>query len=156
MIVAHALSYILTKATDERLIKGVHIPETGEQATHGKLVDDTHVLIEARKDYVDETFKVFRTMGRALGLFLKEINVKAVYVVDALVPQELQDLLFNWELEGNLSKFLGIFIGRDILLQSMQVYLQKVLERCLRLAKRNAHSLMVRVQIVKQLIKSVL
>lgn len=147
---------MLTRVVDEGKLRGVYIPEIDEQATHGQFVDDTHVLIEAWKEFVEESFRVFRFMGNALGLFVKESEVKAICVADGPIPHELQALPFIWESKGNLSKLLGILIGQDISPQSMQTYLQEALEKRLTLAKRNPHSLMVRVQIANQVVDNVL
>lgn len=81
---------------------------------HRQFVDNTHVIIEAKPVFVEETFKVFRTMGKASGLYVKEMNVKAVFVADTLVPPKLRSLPFSWESKGNLSKLLGIFIKQEI------------------------------------------
>lgn len=53
-------------------------------------------------------------MGQASRLFVKEIEVQAIFVANKLLPQDLKDLPFNWETEGNLSKLLDIFIGKDL------------------------------------------
>lgn len=41
LIVANALSMLITRAFDERLIKGVYVEETGEFYTHGQFTENT-------------------------------------------------------------------------------------------------------------------
>lgn len=43
---------MLTQASDQRLIKGVYVEETGYFYTHGQFSNDTHVIVEASKPYI--------------------------------------------------------------------------------------------------------
>lgn len=47
LIVANVLSWNLSKAALDGLVKGVHIHKTGEY-THGQFVDNTNCIIEAK------------------------------------------------------------------------------------------------------------
>lgn len=77
---ANALSNLINKEADDGRIRGVYIEETEDQYTHCQFVDDTSVLVEARRTYIDQVLYVFRLMGRASSLYIKETNVKAVYI----------------------------------------------------------------------------
>lgn len=44
---------MISHDADEGMIQGIQIEETGEQYTHSQFVDDTSVVVEARRDYVD-------------------------------------------------------------------------------------------------------
>lgn len=154
---ANALSHMITEGADRDLIRGVHIPEIGDQHTHGQFADDTKVMIEAKRAYVDHVFSVFRTLGEASGLFVKETDiVRAVHLLDQPLPDELVDLPWIWETEGNLSKVLGVFMGIEISADSMQRYLQEALDKRLAMARRKPQTLMLRVQMANQLISNVL
>lgn len=52
--------------------------ERGEHATHGQFADNTNVIFEARREYINETFAIFQLKGEALGLYVKTTGVKAV------------------------------------------------------------------------------
>lgn len=82
--------------------------------THGQFVDDTNVTIEARREYVEETFVVFCRMGEALGLHIKYMGVKVVLISEHPLPQELAYLDFIWEDNQACSKLLGVFVGIEI------------------------------------------
>lgn len=77
---------LLTQAADRGRIKGVFIPETGDQVTHSQLVDDTNVIIEANRDYVEATFDVFRLLGCASSLDIKYSGIKAVLISNWPLP----------------------------------------------------------------------
>lgn len=89
LIVANALSLMIFKVVEEGLIKRVPIEEIGDQYTHSQFVDDTSVIIEAKIEYVDATFQIFRCMGRASGLFIKEGGVKTILISEQAMPIEL-------------------------------------------------------------------
>lgn len=99
------------------------IPKTAEQHTHGQFPDDTHVIIEAKKSYVEATLDLFRKFGDASDLYIKEVGVKAVLVSNEPLPHELEYLQWTWETKGSLSKLLGIFMGVEISPSSMASYL---------------------------------
>lgn len=100
-IAANALNTLLTQAADEGHIKGVYIEETSEQATHGQFVDNTNVIIEVKRNYIDYTFGIFKKMGLASELYVKESGVKVVLVPDQPIPLELANLDWCWG-EGRL------------------------------------------------------
>lgn len=83
---ANALNVLFTQAIDKSIIKGVYVEEAGEQVTHGQYADDTNVILEAKRQYIDATFEIFRLLGRAFGLFVKEVGVQAVLIPSQLVP----------------------------------------------------------------------
>lgn len=61
-------------------------------AIHGQYVDDTSATIVAKCIYVDNLFTIFRTLGEASSLFIKEVGVKAVLLGDGPIPPKLEDL----------------------------------------------------------------
>lgn len=117
-----------------------------EQYTHCQFVDDTNVIIGAKREYVEATFDIFRC-----SLFIKEEGVKAILVPDQPMPDEIKELNVRWEEEAGLTKLLGFFIGEDISANSMTKYLTKVKK-----AWKNPQSLMVRVKTANQLIICIL
>lgn len=84
LVVANALSMLLTQATDRRRIQGVYIQETGDQVTHGQFVDDTNI---------EETFAVFWKMGEVSWLHIKYTRVKFVLISDHPLPEGAQNCL---------------------------------------------------------------
>lgn len=56
---------MISNAAERGIIRGVPIAVIGEQYTHGQFADDTNVILEAKREYVDATFDIFRCMGRA-------------------------------------------------------------------------------------------
>lgn len=93
--------------------------EIGEQLIHGQFVDDTHVILEAKRSYIDATFNIFRMMEQTFGIFVKEIGVKAIHISNAPLPPKSYDMKWNWETEGNLTKLLEIFMGVEIFSENM-------------------------------------
>lgn len=93
LIVVNALNILLTQAADQGRIRGVYISETDKQITHGQFMDDTNVIIKAKREYVIEAmFEVFRKMRRVSGLNIKYDGMKAVLVSNQQLPHELEDL----------------------------------------------------------------
>lgn len=101
---ANALSCMLFDASDQRLIQGVFLPETGEQHTHSQFADNAKVITVAKREYVNNTFALFQTFGEASRFFIKEIGVKAFLILEGPILQELLDLPFVWEAAENPSK----------------------------------------------------
>lgn len=100
LLVANALNVMLTKIADCGDIKGVFIEEMGDQITHGQFAEDTNIIV-AKRTYVDETFRIFNMLGLASGLYVKVVDVKAILISRDPLPQELADLPWKWETEGN-------------------------------------------------------
>lgn len=123
LIVANALSSMISKAAERGLIRGVPIPVAGEQYTHGQFADDPNVILEAKKEYMEATFDIFRCMGKASRLFVKEEGVKVVLIFDLPMMDEIKELNFNWEKEMGMSKLLGFYVGEDIFAIIMTNYL---------------------------------
>lgn len=98
LIVANVFSWNLSKATFEGLIKRVHIHETREEYTHSQFVDYTNCIIEARLEYIEATFCIFKEIRNAFGLFIKEQGIKVVLISSQTLPQELQHL--DWQCEN--------------------------------------------------------
>lgn len=86
----------------------------GEEFTHGQFANDTKVIIEAKLEYVNQIFQLFRTMGDTSGLYVKEVGVKATLISNQDMPSKLSTLDWNWETNTSLSKLLGVFVGEDI------------------------------------------
>lgn len=147
---------MITRVVDGGLIKEVPIVETEELYTHGQFFDDTNVIVEANKEYVEETFEIFQCMGKALEIFVKEIGVKAVFISNLPMIDEIRELNFCWEDEAGTTKLLGFFVGVDLSPTYMVKYLTKALENRLKIAWRNPQSLMVRVKMANQLITCIL
>lgn len=86
LIAANILSWNLSKAASDGLIKGVYIQEMGEDIhTHNQFFDDTSCVIEAKTEYVEATLHIFKEIGNAFDLFIKEHGIKAI-----IIPQDLQ------------------------------------------------------------------
>lgn len=79
LIIANALSTLISKET-EGGISGVPIEETCEQYTHGQFMDDTSLIVEAKRGVPVRVLHIFRVMGDASGLYINEGNIKAVLV----------------------------------------------------------------------------
>lgn len=114
LIVANALSIVIIGATNKGIIKGVPIVEMGDQYTHGQFIDDTSVIIEAKTQYVEATFEIFKDMSLAFGLYVKVTKVKVVFISNNPMSTNILAFGFNWETKANLSKLLGFFMGEDI------------------------------------------
>lgn len=93
-------------------------------------------------------------MGGETGLFVKEMGVKVVIVLKQPIPEELQELQWNWEAEGQASKLLGLHMGGDISPVQMEEKTLAALEARLQKARLKPHSLYTRVKIVNQLVNS--
>lgn len=130
--------------------------EIEDQYTHGQFVDDTNVIVEAKVEYIEATFEIFKCMGNASGLYVKESNVKAVFIFNHSMPMNIQALAFNWETEANLTKLLGFFIGENISSNCMVQHLAESLEKRLEKSRLSPHSLVVRVKIASQFVICVL
>lgn len=111
LFVANALSSLLTQAANLGLIKGVFVEEIGKQITHNQYADDTTVIIEAKREGIEHLFDIFRMMGKASNLYVKESGVKATLVPDQLVPTVLGDLDWSWETPSHTSKCWDYTLG---------------------------------------------
>lgn len=87
-----------------RKIKGLCVEEIGEQYTHGQFDNDMSIIVEAKMEYVEETFSIFRCMGQSFGLYIKEIEIQVVLISKGPLPKELMALDWNWEDELNPNK----------------------------------------------------
>lgn len=96
-----------------------------------QFIDDTSVVIEAKIEYVEATFNIFRFMGRALGLYVKESKVKAILVSNLAMLEELKELDWCWENETNVTKLLRFFISNCISIGKMVSHLVETLEHYL-------------------------
>lgn len=67
LVIANALNVMLTHKMDKARIKGIPIPKTDKQHTHKQFVDDTNIVIEAKRHYFEELFAIFRRMGVPQG-----------------------------------------------------------------------------------------
>lgn len=105
---------------------------------------------------MDNLFRIFRMLGDASDLYVKEIGVKAVFLSEKPLLVELQDLEWTWEEETSLTKLLDVFIGCDISPQQMTKYLANKLEDRLQKAHINPYTLSIRVAIANMLISSTL
>lgn len=70
---------LITQASDRGLIRGVYIAKTGEQYTHKQFANDTIVVVEAKREFIDTTFAIFQLMDRAFGIFIKSYGVKLLW-----------------------------------------------------------------------------
>lgn len=95
---------MLNAAADQGLIKGVPIWETGEQITHAQFANDTSITIVAKRCSMDHLFRIFKILGDASGLYVKEQGVKAIHILEKEVPTELLNLDWEWELDDTLTK----------------------------------------------------
>lgn len=86
------------------------------------------MIIEAKIEYVEATFQIFRCIGRAFDLFVKESGVKAMLLSQHAMPAELMALDWCWENEMNISKLLGFFINDCIPSGKMVQHLTGILE----------------------------
>lgn len=54
---------------------------------HGQLVDETNVIIEAKREYTKAIFDVFRLMGEAFGLHIKYNGIKEIIIPPIRYPR---------------------------------------------------------------------
>lgn len=156
LIVANALSTMIMEAVNQGRIHGVPIIEIADQYTHGQFVHDTNVIVEAKVEYIQAIFEICRCMGNACGLYVKETDIKVVFIYDQPMLEDIQALGFRWETEANVTKLLGFFIGECISSDRMVQHLAESLEKRLEKARLSPHSLIVRVEIANQFVVSVL
>lgn len=145
---------LLTQAADRGRIQGVYIQETDDQVTHSQFVDDRNIVVEAKREYVEETFAVFRKLGDASALHIKYIGVKVVLISDHPLPHELAHLDFLWENNQACSKLLEVFVGTEISPLLMGHALQTTLEERLKRARKFPYTLAYRVAIANQLMSN--
>lgn len=112
--------------------------------------------MEAHKDYVDQVFSTFRTTGHASRLFIKESRVKAVFISKEPMPTNIQSVDCGWELENNISKLQGFYVGEKISTRLSKRHLGNHLEKCLKDTWLNPYLIPVRVAIANQLITNTL
>lgn len=93
---------------------------------------------------------MFRTVGDAFGLYIKELGIKVVLISSRLMPARLASLDWVWEDEESLSKFLGFYVGTTLSFDRMFQYLSDEQDRCLHFARKAHHSLLLRVAIANQ------
>lgn len=120
------------------------------KTTHGKIVDSTiNCVIEAKLEYISATFDIFCLMGNTSGIFVKEINIKAIFISNGPLPSKLLALSMVWEDTKSPSKLLGFFVGTwvGIELPSNIIcsHLAKPLKLCLRKANMRHYNLLTRV-----------
>lgn len=94
----------------------------------------------------------FRTLRDALGLYVKEQRVNAIYISDQVQSEEVQSQDWDWKIESTFSKLLGDFMGSEISPHRMLKISAYTLKKCLEKARKNPYLLVVRVQIVNQLV----
>lgn len=152
LLAGQVLQTILTAANLEGKFRGVPIQEIQRDYFLGQFADDNKVLVEARRQYLKEIFRLFDLFAQASGLRIKKAGIKAVYIGEGEIPTDLLDLGLVWETEENFSKILGLHIGKGISPQLMCSYLSQTLENRLTRARRNPLSLMARVTIANNLI----
>lgn len=104
-------------------------------------MDDTNCVIEATPEYIENTLSIFRDMGNASGLFIKEQGIKAVFISPRPLPPILFYLDWVWEFGLNISKLLGFYIGTGLSSELMSQHLDTVLEDRLQKAKLQHHTL---------------
>lgn len=120
--------------------------------TYDQFVDDTNCVIEAKVEYISTTFDILCLMGKSSGLFVKEVNVKVVYISEGPLPPELLTLDMAWEDSDNPSKLLGFFVGMELHPDIMNSRLAEILESRLQKAKMRHYSLSTRVCIANYLV----
>lgn len=111
---ANALSILITKETNEGRIRGVMIEEIGEQYTHGQFMDDTNMLIKAKRLVVDQVLNTFRIIGNASGLFIKETHIKVMFISPRPKLDAISELDWQWKNKSNFLKLLGFHMGSGI------------------------------------------
>lgn len=67
-LVANATSVLLSAEVEAGKIKGVDIKETEEQHSHGQFINNTSMIVEAKRQYVDQVLCTCRLMGQASSL----------------------------------------------------------------------------------------
>lgn len=70
LVIVDALNKMLICTIDEGRIKGVFIPKIQDQITHNLFADDTSIILEAKRVYVDNLFHIFRTLGDTSSLYV--------------------------------------------------------------------------------------
>lgn len=160
LLVENAPNLMLIVANEQRLIKSVlesvYIEETREEETHTQFVDDTNLIFEAKMESITCALEILRQLGRASGLFVKEVGLKVVLISSNPLPNELLALDWVWERADDPSKLLGFFIGDGLATHKMVEYLSNALEDHLKHAQKGLYVLVLRVAIYNQLISCVM
>lgn len=147
---------MLTKASDQGLIKGDFVEEIEDHRTHVQLVDDTSVVAKAFVGCIQNVLGIFRVLGQASSLFIKEQGLHVVWVSKRPLSAEFRVLDWVWEDEDSLTKLLGFYIRTEISPEWMVQHLTIVLENRLWNARKAHHSLIMRVTIANQLVSCAL
>lgn len=95
-------------------------------------------------------------MGHASRLFIKEIEVKVVFISDEAMPIEIQTLDCLWKSGEDVSKLLGFYVGEDISANLSKRHLEKILDKRLHDARLNPYSIPIKVALANQMINSAL
>lgn len=150
------MSFLITQEADVGRIQGVYIEETGEQYTHGQFIDDTSIIVQSHKRYVDHILSTFRVMGQASSLYIKETRIRAVYISPHPMLDDLKALDWDFEEGDRWSKLLRFHMGFEILYFLSLLDMETMLEKCLHDARLNPYSIPVRVVIANQKVYSTL
>lgn len=87
-------------------------------------MDNTSVVVEAQRDYVDQVFSIFCRMGYASSLFIKETEVKAMYISRVVMSTDIQSLDCVWNSGENILKLFGFYVGEEILARLFRRHLE--------------------------------
>lgn len=145
---------LITKETGARRIKGVHIEETDDQYMHGQFVNNTSIVVQAERRYVDHVLDTFWLMGQAFGLYIKKTRIKFVYISLEPMPKDIWTLDWDFESEDNWSKLPDFHIGLGILAVQLLNHLEVVLEKWLHDAHLNPYSILVWVTLPTRFMES--
>lgn len=64
-------------------------------------MDDTSLIVEAKRGVFDHVLHIFRVMGDASGLYINEGSIKAVFIGSEPMLDDLKMLDWSWEEENN-------------------------------------------------------
>lgn len=112
------------------------------------------MVVEARREYVDQVYSIFKTIGHALRLFIKESRVKAIFIFNEPMPNDIQALDCVWESGEDMSKLLGFYVGTKISANLSKRHLENILDKRLHDARLNPYSIPVKVVVANQMINN--
>lgn len=110
--------------------------------------DNVTLLLEASFNNIQIAISLFDQFGCASGLHCKWEGTKATLISHNLLPRELRQLNWNWELGPSSTKLLGFFFSDGLSPELVVEQLSKILNKRITSAKRKKLSLMARVVII--------
>ena len=130
LIVGEALTQLITKAVEEKRIKGITLLGGKKQQSISQYADDSSFMVRGEKRYVDELVRLLKVFSEASGI---EINWEksSAYWFDKFThkPVWLNGYGWQWVEEGDLSKLLGTPFGLNLDTKDMYRFLYGKISR---------------------------